>query len=105
MILFKNSNNLKWFIDNSNESIENSKDDADNLDLKLKILYTQYPWRWLLKSITCYNKQNIEKVLEIINDSKIATSKRNGIAYNYPSNFRRKVTNQHIDAIKEFLIK
>ena len=105
MIWFKSSNNIKWFIDSSNESIENSKDDADNLDLKWKIVYAYYTRRWWLKSISGYYKQNIEKVIEIITDFKIAASKRNRIASNYPYSFRRKVTNQHIDAVKEFLIK
>ena len=44
-------------------------------------------------------------MIEIITDFKIATSKWNRIASNYSDNFRWKVTNQHIDAVKEFLIK
>ena len=105
MIWLKSSNSIKWFIDSSNESIENSKDDADNLDPKWKIVNAYYARRWWLKSIAGDYKQNIEKVIKIIIDFKITTSKRNGIASNYPHSFRRKVTNQHIDAVKEFLIK
>ena len=48
---------------------------------------------------------NYRKMIEIITDFKIATSKINGMASYYPHSFRRKVTNQHIDAVKEFLIK
>ena len=42
MIWFKKSNSIKWFIANSNESIEKGKDDADNLDLKWKNLCLLY---------------------------------------------------------------